>query len=73
MGVGGGFCLRVKVYVLWVSSGAPWTARWAGLLVCLSDARLRLWLVWFCSPCVQGVGVTEQLKPGVEGQLLDMH
>ena len=73
VGVGGGFWLTVRVYVLWVSSGAPWTARWAVLLVCLSDNRLRLWLVWFCGPCVQWGGVTEQLKSGIEGLLLDTY
>lgn len=65
-----GFWLWIRVNVLGVSSGGPGTVWWAGLLVCLSDGCLRLWLVWVCGLSVQGGGITEQLKPGrEEGQL----
>lgn len=63
MGVAEGFWLWLRAHVLRVSSGSPDAVWWAGLMVCLSDDRLRRWLVWVCGGCVEGGGVTEKLKP----------
>lgn len=70
MRVDGGFWLWVRVHVLRGSSGGPGAVWWTGLLVCVSDKCLRLRLVRLCGQCVQGGGVTEQLKPGREEGLL---
>lgn len=70
MGADGWFWFWVRVHGLGVSCGGPEAVWWADLLVRLSDDCLRLWLVWVCGQCVQGGGVTEQLKPGREEGLL---